>query len=363
METMFDYISKTKNKSVEELPLNEVDIALFCTLSYLPWDYIVSPPKQTNPIKLVDAINKFNSWNYASTFRMMKDQELLRLLKQSNRYTNILMSNYVNHYDQINEIQFSAITFSLPNGKSIIVFRGTDDTLIGWKEDFNMSFESPIKAQEEATDYLNHIIPFLDDKIIIAGHSKGGNLAVYSSIFIDEQNKDKIEIVYNFDGPGFLEEITSTTNYQEMSNKIQTFIPESSIIGMLLEQTETYTIVKSYQIGILQHSLYSWIIQDNQFIKLKKITSSSIYINQTLKEWIKSLSKEEREKVIDSLYRVFEKTGASTISELTSNWIQNSKTIIENFHDMDYTTKLFLLNTMVELFKISKKNLSLYFNK
>lgn len=360
METMFDYIHKIKNKTMDEVPLNEIDIALFCILAYLPWDYIVPPPHRQNGVSLESSVNKFNRWNYASDFHIIKDKELLRLLKNTNRYDNVIMSNYVNHYDKLNEIQFSAITFLLPDEKPIIVFRGTDDTLIGWKEDFNMSFETPIKSQEEAMNYLNHIIPTIENNCIIAGHSKGGNLAIYSSIFTEEKNKKKIETIYNFDGPGFLEEITTSSNYQQMKEKVQTFVPESSIIGMLLEQTETYTIIKSYQIGILQHSLYSWIIQNNQFIKLKKVTSSSIYINQTLKEWIGSLSKEEREKIIDSLYQIFDKTGALTISGLTANWVQNSKIMIESFHDMDYHTKFLLLNTLIELFKISKKNLSLY---
>lgn len=362
METLFDYLIKTKNIDLEHSSLNEIDIAIFCILSYLPWDYIVAPPYKNKEIFLMEAIQKFNNWNYSSPFRMWKDQQLIDLMKQSNRYQTVTMSNYVNHYDSKSETQFSALSFHLPNNQSVIAFRGTDDTLVGWKEDFNMSFEYPIKAQEEALEYLNHILPTRNEDIIIAGHSKGGNLAIYSSVFTTPENKIKIKSIYNFDGPGFLEQITSTKEYQSMAQQMITLVPESSIVGMLLEQTETYTIIKSYQLGILQHSLYSWVISGNQFIKLKKITKNSMYINQTLKEWIHSLTKKEREQLIDSLYQIFEKTGATTIQELTSNWVQNSRIIIEQLHDMDETTKQFLLQTMIELFKISKKNLTLYLN-
>ena len=176
-------------------------------------------------------------------------------------------TKFVNKIEVENEKQFSAITIIMPDNTLYVSFRGTDNTIVGWKEDFNMSFKSHIASQISAKEYLNMIAElYPNKKIRVGGHSKGGNIAVYSAIFATPQIRDRIINVYNNDGPGFCEDILETQEYQEMINKVHTYIPQSSIIGRLMNHKEKYTIIESTQKGIMQHDLYSWQILGKEFI-------------------------------------------------------------------------------------------------
>ena len=186
---------------------------------------------------------------------------LYPVLANSVRFGNLYISDFINKKDVEQEKQFSAITVHLPNDYIYVAFRGTDNTIVGWREDLNMCFSDTVPSQIDAVNYLNSIAKKYDNenlKIFVGGHSKGGNLAIYAAAFCDLKFQEKIVTVYNNDGPGFSENIVDTEEYRRILPKIQTFMPQTSIIGRLLNHKEKIIILESTQTGIMQHDLYSW---------------------------------------------------------------------------------------------------------
>ena len=152
---------------------------------------------------------------------------------------------------------------------------------------------------------------------MIGGHSKGGNLAVYAAAFCSFATKSRVNVVYNNDGPGFHESIINSQEYQEILPRIHTFLPQSSIIGRLLNHKEQTTILKSTQTGIMQHDLYSWQVEGKKFVSLEELTNGSQFVDKTIKDWLKAVSPEQRGECIDILFQILESTEATTMSEIS----------------------------------------------
>ena len=270
----------------------------------------------------------------------------------------MLATKYINKIDAEQEKQFSAITVLMPDGTIYVSYRGTDNTIVGWKEDFNMSFKSHIASQISAKQYLEEIAKeYPSSKIIIGGHSKGGNIAVYAATFASKDVKDRIINVYNNDGPGFCEDVIETPEYQEILPRVHTYIPQSSIIGRLMNHKEKYTIVESVQRGIMQHDLYSWQLLGKEFVTLKKLTNESEFIDKTIKDWLENVEPEKREQVIDAVFEILNTTEAQTMKELKANWFANAKTILGTYKNIDSDTKEMVWQTVNELLKVAKNNI------
>lgn len=200
------------------------------------------------------------------------------------------------------QLQFGALAVLLGNGTSFLAFRGTDSTLVGWKEDFNMSFMDTVPAQLAATEYVQRFVQAHPGPLILGGHSKGGNLAVFAAITSAPSIQDQILNIYSFDGPGFSAQLLSTPAYECMMPRVHTFLPQSSIVGILLERKEAYTVVRSGKIGLLQHDPYSWQVVGGDFIRLEEITGASKFADKTLTQWLSNLTPQQREQVIDVVY-------------------------------------------------------------
>ena len=265
--------------------------------------------------------------------------------------------DYVNKIDEKTQTQFSAITIKINENELYISFRGTDNTLIGWKEDFNMGFVFPVPAQELAVDYIEKIASRHSENMLIGGHSKGGNLAVYSAAFCSEAVPNRIEIVYNFDGPGFDEKVLQKDGYKRICDKVNTFVPQSSVVGMLLAHEERYIIVHSTQLGLLQHDLYSWSVQIDSFICLEAVDNTSRFIDYTLKAWIANLDYEQREKFVDTMYTILTKTNANTVKELEGNIFMNAITMLKSIKDLDEPTRKALTQVFMSLLKSTRVGL------
>lgn len=212
------------------------------------------------------------------------DVDLLKLLAENRRYRNMKLTYYVNQIENESQMQFSAVTVQISKKLHFVSYRGTDNTLVGWKEDFNMSFTCPVPAQKSAVEYLEQVASKTTGELILGGHSKGGNLAVYAAAFCKQALQGRIATVYNFDGPGFSQKVIKAEGYINICNKVTTYVPQSSIVGMLLEHEEKYTIIHSNQLGIMQHDIYSWMVERNHLVTLREITNSSKVIDRTLKQ-------------------------------------------------------------------------------
>ncbi len=206
------------------------------------------------------------------------------------------MKEFVSIIDEVAEIQFSAVTVELDDETVYIAYRGTDDTLVGWKEDLNMSFMDVVPAQAEALAYLEQVLHKHDyRKVYIGGHSKGGNLAVYAAVHVEDILQSSIVEVFNNDGPGFKDNILSKQQYMNISDRITTLVPQNSVVGLLLEHDETYQVVKSSQSsGIMQHDGFSWEVLGNDFIYLPSLDDHRIS-GMTTKRTLEKMSADQRE--------------------------------------------------------------------
>ena len=314
MSNIFDYLTDVQYDSFYDFPLNELDILAFTELTYLSFDNLLDQPVN----RLSDVATRV-----PRETNMLTNKERLQLLdqlSQHKRFKNSKLSNFVNEIDTEQQKQFAAMTYRLDLDTYLIVFRGTDDSIIGWKEDFHMTYMKEIPAQKHALEYLeDFFIQHPKQKVIVAGHSKGGNLAVYAASQIQSELQDKISAVYTYDAPGLQAHLTETTGYQDVIPKIHRFVPQGSVIGMMLEVPDTPIVVKSTALGgIAQHSTFSWQTEDNHFVQLEAISSESLQIKDTLKEWVDSVPDEELELYFDLFFGTILESGISSINELSS---------------------------------------------
>ena len=356
MANICDYIRWRGDITLEQSPFNEIDNLILARFSYFPFDKII---KEDEIISIKELSERFKNQDKNTLSVLWKDDmELFPLMGESRRFGEMLATKFINKIDLEQEKQFSAITVLMPDNTIYISYRGTDNTIVGWKEDFNMSFKSHIASQISSKKYLEMVAEkYLKIKIRIGGHSKGGNIAVYAATFANKEIKDRIINVYNNDGPGFCEDVIESLEYQEMISKVHTYIPQSSIIGRLMNHKEKYTIVKSNQKGIMQHDLYSWQLIGPQFVTLKKLTNESEFIDKTIKQWLENIEPEKREQVIDVVFDILNTTDAQTMKDLKANWFTNAKTILETYKNIDNETKDMVWQTINALLKIAKNNI------
>lgn len=312
MANIIDYLKKYGNTSFEEESFNELDAAIFARLSYIDYASLINSRKyfsKKNLLKLSEEIIKLND---SSRFRLNEDNVLLQTVSTSTRYKNIYIRTYVKQTDQKKVKQFSAVSFinkSKRNNFILISFRGTDGTYTGWKEDFEMCYKPSIPSQDQAKKYALKTTRFaFKKKIILVGHSKGGNLAIYSSVFL---NPKKIEAIYVFDSPGFNKSFLADKKYQAIKPLIKGYLPQTSIIGRLLYSDNESEIVDSNKSLLNQHNIYNWNINEVTFAKLSKFTYISNKINDVIKRNLESMTYEEKIEFVESLF--------SIIKEMTDN--------------------------------------------
>lgn len=343
MKNFLNYL-QDNNNSFKESSFNIVDSLVLAYLSYLHFPNI--------PTKL-------KGLDISKTTKVKKNKEFIKRVVTSNRYKDIELCFYVEDTNDLIEKQFSAVTFLLPNNTMYISFRGTDSTLTGWKEDFNMAFMLPVPAQKEALNYVEKVTKLIPRKFYIGGHSKGGNLAVYAGCNLSNSLSTRIIKIYSHDGPGFIKEFLTTSNYQNIKDKIEKVVPSSSIIGMLLYTNEKYKIIKSSARGILEHDSFSWLVEDNNFIILKDLSDGTAYTNKVINDFISNLSKKEREIFIDSLFTVLKSTGLTTLDEISKNFIVKLPNILIAIYRLDDVNKKYILKTIKALIKSCLTNLHL----
>jgi len=345
MAGLSDYLVWRGDITFDEVSLNMVDALLLSQLSYLNLQGIIGKAERKKECTLAQAAKRFwqlhteEEFEDCLSFAVRSAGVLLREMAKTNRFRDLILRNYVNRNDLTMEEQFTALEIVLGKRESFISFGGTDDTLIGWKEDFNMCFLSPIPAQLDAKSYLESVLLSGGRKVYIGGHSKGGNLAVYSAVKCKKLFRRNILQVYNFDGPGFNKEFIESERYREMKERIETWVPESSVVGMLLEHEEDYQVVKSSQNGFMQHDATSWEVLGAGFIRLPAVKESSKRMAAGVKEWMKGLSPEELEQFGESIFEVLTATEAKTLADLNKDRWKSVTTIIQSFNALDKKTK------------------------
>jgi len=355
MSNIIDYIKWRGDISIKQDKFNEIDSLILSRFSYFPFDTLI---KENEVLTIKELSERFKKEDVNNLNILWPDDVyLFPTMGESKRFGEMKATKFVNKISQEQEKQFSAITVILPDNTIYIAFRGTDNTLVGWKEDFNMSFKSHLAAQKDAVKYLEDIAKiYTKSKIRIGGHSKGGNLAMYASVFASDKVKNRIISVYNNDGPGFGDDITQTAEYRQGVGKIHTYIPQDSVFGRLLNHEEKYTVVNSKQKGLMEHDVYSWQLEGKNFTVLKEVTDGSIFVDKAITDWLEKIDVEQREKVIDIIFDVINKTQAKTFAEIKLSWLENSKIIIESYREIDKENRKMITATLAELLRIVKDN-------
>lgn len=363
MSNIIDYLDWRGDLSLKMRDFNEVDAVILSRLSYIPFDNIVPKSFLTGVSIKSAAKDLLNDPGAIEKVYKISDLLMLKKISESPRFSRLSLCGYINQWDASSEKQFSALTVKISEDLYFISYRGTDNTLVGWKEDFNMSFICPVPAQQSAVAYIEAAARCLKGNLIPGGHSKGGNLAAYSAAFCNRDVQNRIEKVYNFDGPGFDEKVLESEGYREICGKIITFIPQSSIVGMLLEHEEKYTILKSVERnGLMQHDVYSWVVSRDRFERLKDVTDSSRFLDHTLKDWVKNMTPAQREAFVDTAYALISQTGAHTLRELNSNVAENARIVLSSLKGLDDDSREILFKSIGLFFKSLRSNLQILLN-
>lgn len=360
MSTIFDYLDHVSYDSIYDRPFNELDVLALTELTYLPFDRIVPQGDTTNiEVRLSDATDLVDR----TTDFIVTDQHLqiVDSLATSKRFKNIKLLNYVDEYDPDVQKQFAAMTYRLTMDVYLVVFRGTDDTLIGWKEDFHMTYMDHIPAQRRAASYLQHVMKeFPKGRFMVAGHSKGGNLAAYACSYLPDQLSEQVDAIYCYDAPGLNKSIIKTEGYQRIAHLIHRFVPQGSIVGMMLEVPEPATIVKSRAFGgFAQHDAFTWMVEKDGFVTLDQTSPDSQQMDQTLKQWVQEVPDSQLKKFFDTFFGLFLDAGITSINDLMNlKNFSKIKEIFQNAQDLDPTEREMLerlakqlLDTRVQAWK------------
>lgn len=326
MANIIDYLHWRGDLSFDTHPLNELDNLILSEICYIDYSDTVSLFPSTEKTTLFNATNSvFEHVNKDDiVLGLIMPGEIIRLADiamDTNRYKNIYMSNYINEVEKVHCMQFSAVTFHLPNNVIYIAFRGTDDTLIGWQEDLDMVRKFPIPAQKMAVKYVNKIAElFPEDNIIIGGHSKGGNLATYAAIYCNLSVKDRIIQVYNNDGPGFHKEQINLEKYYLVKHKITRIIPDESIVGVIFDDFSGKTIIaKAVVKGIYQHDAFSWSCQHTEFVKAENLSENSEKLDEAITAMLERMNQKERVDFANNVYEFIVLLNQNTLTEVNNN--------------------------------------------
>ena len=302
MADLMEYITWRGDILFSQLGVNDVDALIFSELAYIRYDGIVSDSLLVSaPLRTV-AKTILAMPAEENRCRVEKDRALLEAVANSQRFGQVGITYYRSVFDPAEETQFAAVTFLLDDGTALLAFRGTDSTLVGWKEDFNMSFQRSVPAQRLAQEYVQRFAANSREKLHLAGHSKGGNLAVYAGAKCGNLPQERILDVYNFDGPGFTEEMMTDPGYLRIVSRVKTLVPQFSVFGMMLERQENQQVILSNGMGLLQHEPYTWQVCGKTFVPAQALTEGSRFLDRTLTAWLAGLSNEERGAFFDSVF-------------------------------------------------------------
>ena len=343
MANCLDYLEWRGDLPFARDPINEVDLLIFSVLAYTAMDTLFGKDRQ---LTIPELTQRYVDAGIDQSSLPYNPKPLLLRAAECPRYANVLVSRYVNRVDETTHLQFSACTFQTGSKASVIAFRGTDNTVVGWHEDFNFSINQETPAQRMAVLYLNQSIA---EEIYVCGHSKGGNLAMYASSFVHDYVQKRIVRVTSFDGPGFQPEIMKEEGYQKILDRAFLILPESSVFGLLMNQMAARTIIRSTDIGISQHNPYTWKLKGNHFEKTNRLSAFSNYIDEVVDKWLESVSIEERKKFIDTVFTAIESTGVSTFQEMKKKKLETANAIFKALQKTDSEEVRMMADTLVKL--------------
>ena len=366
MKNMLDYIKEFGHVSFEERAFSEIDALVLTELEYLPLEKVVPSDENGENFVTVKEIAEYMQEHKQELFdenpMMITEErhEVSQVIVDAPRFQSLKFFGVVSVWDKDTTKQFAAVTVEVEPSVRLVIFRGTDDTLIGWKEDFLMTYSPLVAAQTDAKEYLAKQASLWGGDLMISGHSKGGNLAIYAAATQEEDVQLRIVDIFCFDSPGLYRSVLETKGYQNIVPLAMRYIPQDSLVGLMLESEVPYVIVKSNATGAMQHSAMTWEIEDGQFIKMEKLTKNSQLNDQTFKKWTESVSDEELELFWNVFFELLFSVGIDTVNDLYGQFMHYVQEFLKAAGDMDEEKRelltriaLLLVSTRFEVWKDS----------
>ena len=366
MKNMLDYIKEFGHVSFEERAFSEIDALVLTELEYLPLENVVPSDENGENFVTVKEIAEYMQEHKQELFdenpMMITEErhEVSQVIADAPRFQSLKFFGVVSVWDKDTTKQFAAVTVEVEPSVRLVVFRGTDETLIGWKEDFLMTYSPLVAAQTDAKEYLAKQASLWDGDLMVSGHSKGGNLAIYAAATQVEDVQLRIVDIFCFDSPGLYRSVLETKGYQNIVPLAMRYIPQDSLVGLMLESEVPYVIVKSNATGAMQHSDMTWEIEDGQFIKMEKLTKNSQLNDQTFKKWTESVSDEELELFWNVFFELLFNAGIDTVNDLYGQFMHYVQEFLKAAGEMDEEKRelltriaLLLVSTRFEVWKDS----------
>ena len=325
MSNILDYIEAYGHLNFEEKPPTDVDYVIFSQFGHID----MACDKDAGQTLRECAQNLLFDEN-ADSLGLILPKEIVpafRLAASKVRYGDIRAVYPRNLVDEDKESHFAAVTLVLDKNKRCIIFNGTGDTIIGWKENFLMIYRYPVTAQSLAAEYLNEICKGYRGDITVAGHSKGGNLAIYAASQCDKSIQKRIKRVFSFDGPGFCSDFYNSGGYRLIADRVTELVPQNAVIGKLFEHSGKFTVIRSGQAGLYQHDCFSWEVRGDSFVFLDDIEDAAKDTDHAVKEIINSLDEERRKLLVEALFSLFNCSDCDTLTKLS----RNKRGILKNY--------------------------------
>ena len=365
---MFDYIHWRGDLGFDIVPFNPADGVVFSQLSYLPMDGIVADPGVSGSVSVAELSGLYREKPGRKGRAGERDVmvsgavSVLKAVAAAPRYAGCRLFGYVNNTDTDEEKQFSAFCALIGekpgSARLLVVFRGTDSSLVGWKEDLNMGFVGSVPAQRQAVRHLEFAASLHPLPIVVTGHSKGGNLAIYSAAFCNSGVQNRVEAVFANDAPGFHPETVGGSGYAAIRPRIRHFVPQSSFVGMLFEHGVAPSVVKSSGVGFAQHNLLSWEVSRDGLADGGELTEQSRLVNGIIREWIGKIGEGRRRQFVQALYGIVAAANVGSLLDLGADWPQSAAGIIGGIRNIDGPTKKMMAEIVGELFRTAKRSIT-----
>ena len=355
MSNIIDYLQWRGDIQMGHAPFNDVDNLILAEFSYLRLEMADQPCEGLRISDIAPIIKShMEAFGYIDE-ENNNNRLMLELMASGKRFGDVLVREYQFQTDETSEKQFAAMTFFLPDETVYVAFRGTDSTLVGWKEDFKMAFTCPVPAQAEALNYLEMICKATPLPVRVGGHSKGGNLAVYAAANLSDKLKNRILQVYSNDGPGMNDATINSDGYKTIEGKIISILPEFSIIGMLLHQHKDYKVVSSTSKGLMQHSPFTWEVRGAGFIELPNLKRSSLQIDAILDQWLFEMPEDERMQLVEALFFAMKHAEIKTVEGLITHPVKIGISLLSAIRHFDGDTRHLVWEKLTRLAGVALK--------
>ena len=330
MAVIFDYLDWRGDLGFQIDPDNEVDYYLISKIGCPDLTDFV--PAEAREVALPEVVDAYRALKGNDPLGVATSRQVLKSfrLPAVPRFQSLMLSGFRRTNNQENTEQFSALTVRIPNGPRFVTFRGTDDNIFAWKENFCMSVMETIPAQEDALNYLRWAMDAFDGDMIVCGHSKGGNLAVYASSMLPEELQARITAVYDFDGPGFQDAFLKNEGYLRILPKVHSLIPQNAIVGALLSKKNEPEIIDCDSFGVKAHDGFNWKVLGNRFVRAKALSPSSVRFKCAMDETLSGMSQADREAFIDDFFQIMTSTGAFTLTDLTETKLGSALELVRS---------------------------------